>query len=100
MRAAGFRLPGWRHRSSRSSSAPFVAFLASDCLACVGWATARLHRHRAGDRAVASAMVNSDPRNLVACAAHLTLFMRRLPGLTPDLALRYGASFDRRVFQE
>jgi glycosyltransferase involved in cell wall biosynthesis len=89
-----------RNRGIAATRAPFVAFLAADCLAAAGWAEARLLRHRAGDRTVASAMVNSHPRNLVACAAHLTLFMRRLPGLPERLALRYGASFDRRLFEE
>lgn len=83
-----------------ATRAPFVAFLADDCLASPGWAAARMQRHLAGDRAVASAMVNSHPRNLIACAAHLVMFMRRLPGLPADRALRYGVSFDRRLFDE
>jgi glycosyltransferase involved in cell wall biosynthesis len=111
LRAAGLDVPvieveqrlfagAARNRGIEATQAPFVAFLAADCLATAGWAEARLLRHRAGDRAVASAMTNSHPRNLVACAAHLTLFMRRLPGLPAELALRYGASFDRRLFEE
>ncbi|UVK40819.1 glycosyltransferase family 2 protein [Mesorhizobium sp. AR10] len=83
-----------------ATQAPFVGFLADDCLACPGWAETRLRRHLAGDRAVASAIVNSHPRNLIACAAHLVTFMRRLPGLPADQALRYGVSFDRRLFDE
>ena len=111
LRAAGFDVPvieieqrlfagAARNRGIAATQAPFVAFLAADCLAAPGWAEARLMRHRAGDRAVASAMINSHPRNLVACAAHLVLFMRRLPGLPEELALRYSASFDRRLFDE
>ncbi|WP_167480706.1 glycosyltransferase family 2 protein [Mesorhizobium waimense] len=83
-----------------ATQAPFVAFLADDCLACPGWAEARIERHLAGDRMVASAIVNSHPRNLIACAAHLIMYMRRLPGLPADRALRYGVSFDRRLFDE
>jgi glycosyltransferase involved in cell wall biosynthesis len=83
-----------------ATRAPFIAFLADDCLACPGWAEARVERHLAGDRAVASAMVNSHPRNPIACAAHLIMFMRRLPGLPAHRALRYGVSFDRRLFDE
>jgi hypothetical protein len=45
-------------------------------------------------------MVNSHPRNLVAWAAHLELFSRRLPGLPERLTLRYGVSFDRAIFEE
>lgn len=89
-----------RNLGIAATKAPFVAFLADDCLACSGWAEARMQRHLAGDRAVASAMVNSHPRNLIACAAHLIMFMRRLPGLPSDRALRYGVSFDRRLFDE
>ena len=47
-----------------------------------------------------SAVVNSHPRSLVAWAAHLSLFMRRLPKLPDELALRYGVSFDRALFEE
>lgn len=83
-----------------STEAPFVAFLADDCLACPGWAEARLRWHLAGAATVSSAIANSHPRNPVACAAYLALFPRRLPGLPAELALRYGVSFDRRLFEE
>ena len=87
-----------RNRGIAATKARFIAFLADDCLACAGWAAARLRRHREGAPAVASAIVNSHPRNLVACAAHLATYMRRLPGLPADKALRYGVSFDRMLF--
>jgi glycosyltransferase involved in cell wall biosynthesis len=89
-----------RNRGIANTTAPVVAFLASDCRASPGWLEARLARHEAGARAVASAMVNSHPRNLVAWAAHLELFSRRLPGLPERLTLRYGVSFDRAIFEE
>ena len=91
---------GARNLGVEATTAPYVAFLAGDCRACAGWASARLARHLAGEAAVAGAMVNSHPRNLVACAAHLLLFMRRLPGLPAERALRYGASYDRGLFAE
>jgi glycosyltransferase involved in cell wall biosynthesis len=81
-----------------ATKAPFIAFLADDCLACPGWAEARIRHHAAGVGAVSSAMSNSHPRNPVACAAHLALFVRRLPGLPAELALRYGVSFERSLF--
>ena len=31
-------------------------------------------------------------------AAHLSLYVRRLPGAAPDLALRYGLSYQRALF--
>ena len=39
------------------TKAPFVAFLASDCLAAPGWVSERVRLHRAGARAVASAVL-------------------------------------------
>ncbi|TRC98814.1 glycosyltransferase family 2 protein [Mesorhizobium sp. WSM4303] len=81
-----------------ATKAPFVAFLADDCLACPGWADARIRHHTAGAATVASAISNSHPESLVACAAYLALFARRLPGLPAELALRYGVSFDRSLF--
>ncbi len=49
---------------------------------------------------MSSAIVNSHPRNLVACAGYIGMFMRRLPGLPEHLAIRFGASFDRKLFEE
>lgn len=82
-----------------ASAAPYVAFLAGDCIARPGWARTRLARHRSGSRAVASAIVHGDDSNL-AMAAHTVLFGARSPGVPPQQALRYGASFDRQVFRE
>jgi len=39
---------GARNRGIAATTAPVVAFLASDCRACPGWLEARLARHRAG----------------------------------------------------
>ena len=89
---------GARNIGLAATQARFVAFLAADCLACPGWAAVRLHHHRQGAATVASAILNSHPRNLVACAAHLVMYMRRLPGLSAEKALRYGVSFDRALF--
>lgn len=94
------RVGAARNAGIGATSAPYVAFLASDCRARPGWVSARLARHRSGDRAVASAVVNSRSDSLIAAAAHVSLFMRRLPGLPADLALRFGVSFDRRLFDE
>jgi glycosyltransferase involved in cell wall biosynthesis len=88
-----------RNRGIAATRAPFVAFLADDCLAHPGWAEIRLRRHNEGIPAVAGAMLNSHPRNLVACAAHLVTYMRRLPGLPAEKAQRYGVSFDRKLFE-
>lgn len=81
-----------------ATAAPFVAFLAADCRAAPDWARHRLARHRAGMATVSSAVVSSHPRSIVAWAAHLATFPRRLPGCGPAEALRYGLSYDRSLF--
>ena len=49
--------------------APYLGFLAADCLAAPGWATARLREHHAGAAAVASAMTNVYVESTAAWAA-------------------------------
>lgn len=83
-----------------ASRAPFVAFLAGDCTAAPGWIEARLKAHRAGARAVASAVAPPEDAGYWTRAAHLFLFGLRSPRLPSALAQRYGASYDRRVFAE
>lgn len=82
-----------------ASSAPYVAFLAGDCIAHPGWVEARLATHRKGARAVASAMVAAGDDDL-SLAAHIALFGARSPQVPAPQALRYGASYDRQVFRE
>jgi glycosyltransferase involved in cell wall biosynthesis len=81
-----------------STKAPYVAFLADDCMADTGWIDHRITRHRAGARAVASALVCHKPYAPVALAAHLSLYCRRMPRANPSFALRYGVSYDRGLF--
>jgi glycosyltransferase involved in cell wall biosynthesis len=93
-------LPGAaRNVGIAATQAPFVAFLADDCVASAGWIRCRVQRHRAGARSVASALVCHAPANPVALAAHLSLYYRRMPRTAPAVALRYGASYDRSLFQ-
>jgi glycosyltransferase involved in cell wall biosynthesis len=87
-----------RNLGIAATTAPVVAFLAQDCLAAPGWTAARLAAHRAGRSAVGSALVHDRPGNPVACAAHLFLYFRRLPGTPAGEALAYGASYDRSLF--
>lgn len=93
-------LPGGaRNLGIASTSAPIVAFLADDCVAEPGWLRARLRAHQQGASAVASALLSHKPRNPVALAAHLSLFIRRMPRMPVDETLHYGASYDRRLFE-
>ena len=92
-------LPGAaRNAGIDATTAPFVAFLAADCIAEPGWAAARLAAHRAGAAAVASAVTNAFPRNLAAWISYVSLFYRRMPRVPEERALRYGASYARTLF--
>lgn len=92
-------LPGGaRNLGIASTRAALVAFLADDCVARPGWLKERLRAHREGAAAVASALLCHKPKNPVALAAHLSLFVRRMPSIPAPLALAYGASYQRRLF--
>lgn len=78
--------------------APYIAFLAADCLATRGWAAARLREHRAGAAAVASAPTNAYPESSTAWASLLLLHNRRLAVTRPSQRLLYSLSYDRSLF--
>ena len=88
-----------RNRGIAATRAPLVAFMASDHILTPGWAAARLARHRAGHATVACAVINSDPQSLVAWAHHLSILVRRLPGVPISEAGLYGVSYDRVLFE-
>jgi glycosyltransferase involved in cell wall biosynthesis len=79
--------------------APYVAFLAADCLAEPGWAAARLREHRAGAAAVASVLTNAYPASLTAWASLLLLHNRRLAVTKPRRQLHYSLSYARDLFE-
>jgi glycosyltransferase involved in cell wall biosynthesis len=88
-----------RNIGIQNTRAPWISFLASDCLAAPNWAAERLRLHKAGAGMVASAMMPDRPDKLISWAHHLLLFPARLPGLSAIAALRYGVSFDRQLFE-
>ncbi len=90
---------GARNLGIHSTSAPYVAFLAADCTAEPGWVAERLKAHHQGHAVVASALLCHQPKNPIALAAHLSLFFRRMPRVPADIALAYGNSYDRRLFE-
>jgi len=91
-------LPGGaRNAGIAASSAPIVAFLADDCEALPGWVRLRREDHEAGRDAVASALVSHRPNRPIALAAHLSLFVNRLPKAQPRFAQRYGVSYRRSL---
>jgi glycosyltransferase involved in cell wall biosynthesis len=89
---------GARNVGIDRTRAPYLSFLAADCLAAQGWAAARLREHRAGAAAVASAITNAYPESLTAWAALLLLHSRRVAVATPGQRLLYSLSYERAVF--
>jgi glycosyltransferase involved in cell wall biosynthesis len=79
--------------------ARYVSFLASDCRAEPGWATARLRHHRDGADAVASVITNPGPDTLSSRASHLLLHPRRLDETASEDRVLYGLSYDRGLFE-
>lgn len=81
-----------------ATRAPYVGFLAADCVARPGWVRGRLRAHQRGALAVSSAVLNASPRNPYACLAHMLLYSQRLPGTPADEAIHYGLSYARTLF--
>lgn len=93
------RFPGGtRNAGFDAAQAPFVAFLAADCIALPGWTRARIARHLAGAQAVASALLPDD-RSAASLGANLLQHSNRLPGFEPAPALRYGVSYARELLE-
>ena len=82
-----------------ATRAPYVAFLAADCVAEPGWAAGRLRWHRAGALAVASSVTNAYPNSISAQASYLYLFYRRMPKTPLDRCVLYGVSYNRQLFK-
>lgn len=80
-----------------ASRAPFIAFLAGDCLARPGWVSGRLARHRAGALSVSTAVAGHDDAGLVAGAAARMRFATRHPLADPGRVQHYGQSYARRL---
>ncbi|MGZ8692185.1 MAG: glycosyltransferase [Gaiellaceae bacterium] len=94
------RLPGAaRNAGVAASRAPYVAFLAADCRALPGWATGRLERHRAGARAVASALIPLE-RSSPALASFLLQHNTRMAHLQMAPHFRFGVSYTRGMLDE
>lgn len=87
-----------RNLGVEATDAPWVAFLAGDCVARPGWVSGRLAAHRTGVQAVASLLGNAYPDNRVACATELLLHHRRAAHASPDKRLRLGVSYERGLF--
>ncbi|MDI6773268.1 MAG: glycosyltransferase [bacterium] len=87
-----------RNIGIEATQAPFVAFLADDCVAEPGWVEGRMKRHRAGALAVSSAVTNRHPRNLSSRASHVYLYWRRMPDTPDHKVIHFGVSYARTLF--
>jgi glycosyltransferase involved in cell wall biosynthesis len=93
-------LPGAaRNVAIEATRAPYVSFLAADCVALPGWVAGRLREHRRGAAAVAGTMANAHPRSLSARAAYLLLHNRRMPETPEHMRLLYSLSYQRTLFE-
>jgi hypothetical protein len=83
-----------------ASRAPYIAFLAGDCLALPGWVSGRLARHRAGALSVSTAVCGVDGESLVALAANRLRYASRNPDADPRTVSHYGQSYARRLLAQ
>ena len=80
-----------------ASRAPFLAFLAGDCLAAPGWCGIRLQLHRAGSLTVATSVMPEMRATLVAEAANRLLYWGRRPETPRSWVAPFGRSYHRRL---
>ena len=93
---------GTRNIGIRHTCAPVVSFLAADCIASEGWCEQRLHLHQSS--LVTASSLLPAPRNgrvnSVAWASYQVTHPERIPGMRARIALSYGLSYDRSIFNE
>jgi tetratricopeptide (TPR) repeat protein len=80
-----------------ASTAPFVAFLAADCIARPGWVSQRLALHRAGAEAVSSPVIPHRRRNPFSRVSNALLHRRRRRDTPDPNVSHYGVSYARRA---
>lgn len=91
------RVGAARNIGLAASRAPFVAFLAGDCLAQPGWVAGRLRHHHAGAEAVATAVEGLPGAGLVARSVNLLRYAARNPLAHRRIVSNYGQSYSRRL---
>lgn len=97
------RLPGGtRNIGIRHTSSPIVSFLAADCIAPEGWCEKRVSLHQSKP-VIASSLLPAPRRGrvgLVSWASYQVTHPERIPGMVARIALPYGLSYARSVFDE
>lgn len=97
------RFPGGtRNIGIRNTCAPIVAFLAADCIASEGWCEKRVLLHQSKP-VIASSLLPAPSRGRVGCvswASYQVTHPERIPGMRARIALPYGLSYARSIFDE
>lgn len=88
-----------RNIGVEASRAPFLAFLAGDCIARPGWVSGRLNLHRAGAQSVSTAVVGEEGSGLIALAANRLRYSTRNPEADPRIVSHYGQSSARSLLR-
>jgi tetratricopeptide (TPR) repeat protein len=82
-----------------ASRAPFVAFLASDCIAMPGWSENRVSLHKSGYRAVAADIIPKQCGSIKQMVASYIIYPGRHPRLVVPEKQKYSLSYDRTLFE-
>ena len=91
------RVGAARNIGVAASRAPFLAFLAGDCLAEPGWVAGRLAHHHAGAASVSTAVSGLPGAGLIALAANRLRYSARNPAADPRSLSHYGQSCSRHL---
>uniref|UniRef100_UPI00286CDD0E glycosyltransferase family A protein n=1 Tax=Tabrizicola sp. TaxID=2005166 RepID=UPI00286CDD0E len=79
------------------SRAPWIAFLAGDCMARPGWVSGRLQWHRAGAQSVATAVIEAEGSSLAGVSANRLRYSTRHPSTPVQDVSLYGQSYARHL---
>lgn len=80
-----------------ASAAPFVAFLAADCVAMPGWIAGREVRHDSGALSVSTPVATLQPDNAICLAINLYNYGRRNPATNAADVSHFGRSYARAL---
>ena len=81
-----------------ASFAPYVSFLAADCIPLPGWVSGRIAHHKAGALSVSSAVLPNKPDTMAGELVQTLRLASRRPDIGSDEATHYGRSYRRNVF--
>ena len=97
---APLRVGAARNIGIDASRAPYIGFLAADCIAAAGWVSGRMQRHRAGAAMVSTPVLSMPGAGLVAQAASLLKYWVRNPRTAEADISHFGRSYARWIVAE